>query len=184
MIRRIALLMDTTDKKLFDQIKNNSEKAFHKVFSNYSERFFAFVKTLTGNSDAAKDIVQEFFIKYWEKRHSLTFDVNSFRSYAYRSLFNASLNYLRDSKKIAGEYEINVDMADVDSADAETLDELTANLTRAIEQLPQRCKDIFVAAKIQKKTYTEIATQFGISENTVKVQVSKAYKMLRNKVSS
>lgn len=179
----ILSLMNNTDNNLFEQIRNNNEDAFHKVFNIYCDRLFVFAKMMTADPAVAKDIVQEFFIRYWEKRHYLEFNALSFKTYAFRAVFNASMNHIRDTKKVVGEYEINLDLVDVNDADAETLGELTAILNKAIDQLPQRCKDIFVAAKIQKKSYSEIANQYGISENTVKVQVSKAYRLLRKKVS-
>lgn len=165
---------------LLEQIRLGNEKAFKKLFYQYSERFFLWAYKITQNSSAAEDIVQDFFIRYWERKETLLFHP-SFPAYAYRSIYNASLNYLRDNERFIYGYEITIDLIDPDVED-EDLQELKRILLKAIDELPERCKKIFVMATLERKKYTEVADALGISVNTVKVQVSKAYRILREKI--
>lgn len=78
-------------------------------------------------------------------------------------------------------YEITIDLIDDDVRD-EDIEELKRLLLKAIDELPDRCKKIFVMTTMEKKKYTEVADLLGISVNTVKVQVSKAYRILKEKI--
>lgn len=172
--------MSSAEHILQEQVRRGNEKAFRKLFYLYSDRFFLWAYKITQNSQAAEDIVQDFFVRYWEKRETLFFHP-SFAAYAYRAIYNASLNYLRDNERFVYGYEITIDLIDTDVED-EDLQELKRLLLKAIDELPDRCKKIFVMATLEKKKYTEVADLLGISVNTVKVQVSKAYRILKEKI--
>ena len=169
--------------KLLQKVKGGDEVAFRALFMRYADRFYLWVNKIVDRPDQAQDIVQEFFVKFWERRSTLSFDsAASFQAYAYRSLFNMSLNHIRDNRKLQSGYDIILDIAEDPNTDPGAIEEFYRKMERSIEALPDRCKEIFKMAKIQRKSYEEIAAQLGISENTVKVQVSKAYRILRNTV--
>lgn len=172
--------MNNAEHLLLKKIQMGNEEAFKKLFYLYSDRLYLWAYKLTQNSLAAEDIVQDFFVRYWEKRESLYF-YPAFAPYAFRSIYNASLNYLRDNERFISGYEITIDLVDSD-VENEDLQELERVLLKAIDELPDRCKKIFVMATLEKKKYTEVADMFGISVNTVKVQVSKAYRLLKEKI--
>ena len=172
--------MENLEHRLLRQIKTGNEKAFKKLFYIYNDKFFLWAFKLTRNVEAAEDIVQDFFIRYWEKREILLF-TPSFSAYAYKSIYNASLNYQRYNERFIYGYEITIDLIDKD-IEEEDVNELLRLLLKAIDELPERCKRIFVMATLEKKKYTEVADLLGISVNTVKVQVSKAYRILKKKI--
>lgn len=172
--------MNSSEDLLLDKIRMGDGEAFRKLFYFYSDRFYLWAFKITQDSLAAQDIVQDFFVRFWEKREILSF-YPSFTAYAFRSIYNASLNYLRDNKRFIYGYEVTIDLIDSDVED-EDLQELKRLLMKAIDELPERCKKIFVMATLEKKKYTEVADILGISVNTVKVQVSKAYRMLKEKI--
>jgi RNA polymerase sigma-70 factor (ECF subfamily) len=172
--------MEAEELQLLNQIKAGSEKAFKKLFYKYSNTFFVWALNITQSTEAAEDIVQDFFIRYWEKREILSFQ-SSFSAYAYKSIYYASLNYLRDNERFVYGYEVTIDLMDED-VDEEDVNELQQLLMKAIDELPERCKKIFVLATIEKKKYAEVADMLGISVNTVKVQVSKAFRILKGKI--
>lgn len=174
--------MNCQEKNLLDRITKGDADAFKSLFYLHGSRLCLWANKITGNKEAAEDIVQDFFIKYWENRESLFFSP-SFLSYAYRSVYNASLNYLRDNEKFVYGYEITLSGMSEEDADSEEAKELQRLLLKAIDELPEKCRKIFVMATLEKKKYTEVASKFGISVNTVKVQVSKAYRIIRQKTS-
>lgn len=172
--------MRNEENRFIKKLKTGDEIAFKKIFYLYSDRLFAWAHSITCDSSASADIVQDFFIRCWEKREILP-DNCSFKAYAYKSIYNASLNYIRDNKRFVYGYEITIDLIDDDVRD-EDLEELKRLLLKAIDELPDRCKKIFVMTTLEKKKYVEVADLLGISVNTVKVQVSKAYRILREKI--
>ena len=176
-------MKDPDIQKWLCKLKEGDESVFRKIFMHYADRFFLWTNHILKSPAAADSLVQEFFIRLWERRASLSFsDPSAFQAYAFRSLKNMSLNYIRDNEKLRFGYDIHVDVAEDQAVDPMAVEELYARLESAIEELPSRCKEIFKMAKIQKKSYGEIASSLGISENTVKVQVSKAYRILRNRM--
>lgn len=172
--------MKNEDSSLVEKLKAGDERAFEKIFYLYSNRLFIWAHKITGDHLASADIVQDFFVRCWEKRDILSFN-NSFKAYAYKSIYNASLNYTRDHKRFVYGYEITIDLID-ESVNDEDLKELKRLLSKAVDELPNRCKKIFVMTTLEKKKYSEVADLLGISINTVKVQVSKAYRILREKI--
>lgn len=83
--------------------------------------------------------------------------------------------------KDANELELQIKSEALAALDADfsNEEELSGILQNAINKLPQRCREIFVMKKIEGKEQKEIATELGISENTVEAQMSIAYKKLR-----
>lgn len=173
--------MNTNDKHLTAKIRAGDTNAFKELFYLHSGQLCNWAYKITKNKHAAEDIVQEFFIRYWERKETLEFNP-SFLSFAYRSVYNASLNYLRDNEKYVYGYEITLSGLTEKESNSEEAQELQRLLMKAIDELPNRCKEIFVMVTLEKKKYVEVADQFGISVNTVKVQVSKAYRILREKI--
>ena len=172
--------MNKAEHQLLKLLKTGNEEAFKKIFYLYGDRLFTWAYKITQNVPAAEDIVQDFFIRVWEKRESLIFNP-SFAAYAYRAIYNSSLNYIRDNNRFLYGFEITIDLVDPE-VDSEDLQELKNLLKKAINELPERCRKIFVMATLENKKYTEVAELMGISVNTVKVQVSKAYHILKKKI--
>jgi RNA polymerase sigma-70 factor (ECF subfamily) len=175
--------MDTNEKDLTAKIKAGDIHAFKMLFYLYSARLCNWAYKITQDKYAAEDIVQNFFIQYWMKREILEF-FPSFLSYAYRSIYNSSLNYLRNNKKYVYGYEVVLSGLAGEEANSEDTKELYRLLLKAIDKLPERCKKIFIMVALEKKKYIEVADQLGLSVNTVKVQVSKAYRILREEMKS
>jgi RNA polymerase sigma-70 factor (ECF subfamily) len=169
------------EQRLLNQIKDGDEKAFSTLFYMHSGKLFTLACRITQDVAVSEDIVQDFFIHYWEKKETLVF-YPSFMAYAYQSIYHSALNYLRDNERFVYGYDLTINLADDSDADSEEAQELKRILMKAIDELPDRCKKIFVMATLEKKKYTEVADSLGISVNTVKVQVSKAYRILKEKI--
>ena len=168
--------------KHFERIRKGDTEAFRKIFLAHSDKFYLWAFKIVGDSYAAEDIVQSFFVRLWEKRKALTFsDEAAFFAYSYRAIYNASLNWIRDHDRYSYQYNLFVDVIATEDK-YNVKEELIRLLEKAIEELPVRCKQIFKMARIERKSYSEIADELSISENTVKTQVSKAYHILRKKV--
>ena len=172
--------METVELQLLKQIKAGDEKAFRKLFYMYSDQLFIWAKQILQNREAAEDIVQDFFVGFWEKREILTVKT-SFSAYAYKSIYNASNKYLRDNERFVYGYDVVVDLID-DDVEEEDVNELLQLLQKAIDELPERCRKIFVMVTIERKKYAEVANLLDISVNTVKVQVSKAFRIIKGKI--
>lgn len=170
--------MSTTDEQLVSLVRRGDMAAFKVIFHQHSEKLCKWAWKITNDKQAAEDIVQEFFIYYWQNKETLFFRP-SFLSYAYRAVYNSSLNFVRDNNKFVYA-TINHEslVEEPKHNEEEVLRE--ALVMDAIGKLPPACKKIFYMAKFENKSYAEIAKQLNISENTVRTQVSKAFRLIRN----
>ena len=70
----------------------------------------------------------------------------------------------------------------IEDDDAQERSQTEARLWTAIDSLPEKCRQIFLMSKRDGLKYMEIADELGISENTVRNQISKALKILKDGV--
>ena len=131
---------------------------------------------------AAEDVVQDVFLKIWNKRNDLVINT-SLKGYLFRSTINTSLNYIElNKRKVPIQKEIS---EDVQSAGSKVEDQLVAielqeKLSQSINLLPPKCKQVFMLSRFEGMKYNEIADYMGISVKTVENQMSKALKRLRH----
>lgn len=121
----------------------------------------------------ADDIVQEAFLKAW--RYSEDGGViESFSSFMYRTVRNECLLFLRSKKETVGEEFIQeVSEIDIDTSERD------ARIWRAVATLPEKCRKVLLMGKQQGFSNAEIADELGISEKTVRNQMTKALSRLR-----
>lgn len=156
---------------------NNIEglfKSHYKALCNTANRIIK-------DRDAAEDIVQDVFIKLWNKREEIAID-SSIKGYLFKSIANASLNYL-ESNKIS-KYKVEIENAPpsvfaTDESNSMISEELSKRLEMAIEALPPKCKAIFVLSRFEEMKYQEIALHLDISIKTVENQMGIALEKIR-----
>lgn len=130
--------------------------------------------------DMAEDIAQEAFIKAWEQLKDGG-EINNFKAWIYRCVRNACVDYLRKRKTtvVIDEYDdVDVDENDIDTSN------LDARIWQAIDELPERCREIFLMSKRDGLSIDEIASELNLSIKTVKNQLTKALSRLRESLST
>ena len=133
------------------------------------------------NADLAEDVVQESYASLWEKLQEGTPILNR-KSYLYTMVRNRCLDHLRkkglptESLKPYDTYGI------IDDDDAQERSQTEARLWTAIDSLPEKCREVFILSKRDGLKYEEIAEELGLSVNTVRNQISKALKVLKEGV--
>lgn len=132
---------------------------------------------LVDDAVVAEDMVQDAFMKAWiyiEKGG----EIDNFTAFMYRTLRNVCLSYLRDKRDMLGEeYIPEVEEEDIDTSFRD------AEIWKAIDSLPEKCREIFLMSKRDGLTNEEIADELGISVKTVKNQMTKAFQRLREALS-
>ncbi len=132
---------------------------------------------LVDDAVIAEDMVQDAFMKAWiyiEKGG----EIDNFTAFMYRTLRNVCLSYLRDKRDMLGEeYIPDVEEEDIDTSFRD------AEIWKAIDSLPEKCREIFLMSKRDGLTNEEIADELEISVKTVKNQMTKAFQRLREALS-
>ena len=128
--------------------------------------------------DASEDVVQEAFGLLWEKLSAGEKVVNQ-KGYLYSTVKNRSLDILRKRGSVGEAISLDGSVDDIEEPTVEDA-ELEARLWTAIDTLPEKCREIFLMSKRDGLRQEEIAQELGISLQTVKNQVSKALKILKD----
>ncbi len=169
-----------TIEKRLDPDERMDKDSFENLFREYFSPLISFARKILVDEDDAREVVQKVFINLWEKREEIDLST-SLKSYLITSVHNRSLNVIRDRKKFS--FEEVPDMAgdwDV-SAQIESM-ELEEKINEALQALPEKCRQIFELNRFDGLKYSEIAAQLEISIKTVENQMSKALKILREKL--
>ncbi|MCP4312163.1 MAG: RNA polymerase sigma-70 factor [Bacteroidetes bacterium] len=154
--------------------------SFEDLFREFFPPLMAFAKKILMNGDDAREVVQQVFITIWEKRQEVDLST-SLKSYLFTSVHNRSLNVIRDRKKFAsGEVPDVAGEMDVSSV-IESM-ELEEKIMEVIGSLPEKCREVFELNRFEGLKYSEIAEKLDISVKTVENQMSKALKILREKL--
>lgn len=154
------------------------EKEFDSYFRKLYLPLGMYALRIVGDADTAEDLVADSFSKVWQKiREGL--EIDNFKSYIYQSVRNECLSYLRNKKETVGLeniMEINYETIDISERDAK--------IWKAIDGLPEKCRQVFLLSKRDGLSNEEIAEEMGISIKTVKNQMTKAFSRLREALSS
>ncbi len=129
---------------------------------------------IVDDADVAEDMVQEAFIKTWQRLETGR-EISNFRAFIYRCVRNECLTYLSIQENKAGEElipDIGEEVIDTSFRDA--------RIWKAIDELPEKCREIFLMSKRDGYSNEEIAEELGISIKTVKNQMTKALNRLRD----
>lgn len=156
-------------------LKEGDGAAFRQLFDEYYQALCLFAVNYLQDDAEAADVVQVCFIKYWDLRQNFN-HLAGIRSFLYTAVRNECLNILRNEKRnrkyleqISGECFFRNTLIE---------EEAYRIFYQAIEQLPQQTQKVILLALDGHKN-ANIATELGISENTVHMLKKIAYKKLR-----
>jgi RNA polymerase sigma-70 factor, ECF subfamily len=133
------------------------------------------------DKDIAEDIVQDIFIKLWERRETLVIET-SLKAYLIRSTINQSLNYLKKYRNtLEREFAFGAEIGAESNVTEDTVlfRELSKKAEQAISALPEGCRLVFVLSRHEQLSYREISARLNISVKTVENQMSRALRHLR-----
>lgn len=160
-------------------------QGFEKIFRSEFKRLSYLAQKYVKDQETAREIVHEAFIALWEKRESIDTERNV-RSYLATGIHNKCLNYLRDNRKFNSnllEIEKLADFAEYqDESDHLMEHELSENIRTAIDELPEKCREVFLLSRNENLKYKDIADRMGISVKTVEAQMTKALQYLRTRL--
>ncbi|SHJ80480.1 RNA polymerase sigma-70 factor, ECF subfamily [Tangfeifania diversioriginum] len=173
------------------QLKTGKPAAFKEVFRLLYPRMRGYCKLFIADDNEVEDVIQECFITLWEKRKSINPE-KSIESFIFVILRNRCLNVLKSKKIEDRKVEIeNLDVnelqylyqLDFSEKEEKSIEEmLIESFREAVDELPEKMKQVFVACKIQGKKQKEVAEELGISVKMIEKQISKAKLQIRDKL--
>lgn len=159
---------------------NGSENAYYTLFERHWEQLYSNAVHILHNREIAKDVVQEVFLSFWENRGNQP--IQNVVGYLNRAAKFKALNEIRDDK--ANLYEDVEKASELPEGDHNPLDaeELQEQIAEVIQELPERCREVFVLSREEHLTNKEIADRLDLSQRTVETHISNALKHLRKKL--
>ncbi len=174
---------DQKIKLLITQLNEGNELAFDSLYKHFAHRVFAFALSLSRNRIEAEDVVQEVFLKVWNKKGGISVS-GSFESYLFTICKNSLLNSIRKKEY----HRTFIEYKRTHSGSIPTLDdelngrELEELYQKAIHTLSPRKKEVFVLSQKHALSYLEIAQRLGISVKTVRNQMDAASKDIQHAI--
>ncbi|WP_316751497.1 RNA polymerase sigma factor [Pedobacter gandavensis] len=164
------------EQQLLIQLKSGEESAFGKLYAHYSEMIYGRLLRLLKDPDMADEIIQELFLKVWEKRTQVN-PLQSFKSYLYTIAENLVYDHFRKvarDRKLQEKFrQITTELYTHTEEDL-LIKESMESINKAISTLPPQRQTAFVLCKMEGKSYEEAAEIMGISISTVSNHLVKA----------
>jgi len=169
--------------KLIQALKMGEAKAYTFLVDTYHHKLCVYAYSLAHDHDSAEDIVQNVFMHIWNKRDNLKTDF-SINSFLYKSVYNEFIDQYRKSKTIFPLEKKHIDELSflVEEENQHSFERLIALVKQEINQLPTKCKEIFILSKEDGLSNIEIAEYKNISLKTVEAHMTKAFSTIREKV--
>jgi RNA polymerase sigma-70 factor (ECF subfamily) len=167
-----------SNKNLLNALIRRDQGAFATLHRTYRDRLFVMALYIVENDEEAKDLVQEFFIDFWENRlyEKIT---ASLSSYLLQAIKNRAINYKRNKdtriRLLSGHTAPAVPgmMHPMENR------ELGIELDKAIDELPPMAAKVFRLHYIDKLSHAEISKELNISMSTISSHLDRALKSLR-----
>lgn len=163
------------------EINLGNAAAFKKFFQELYPQLFCFLYRYTRDREAAKDLTQEAFVRFWQARERIDADLGP-RFYLYRIARNLALDNAREQKRTRRTSDLAEDVLvrlSYDPSDAYNCSLAADKLQQSLSVLPERCRAVFILSRYHDFSYGEIARSLDISIQTVKNQMNKALSLLR-----
>ena len=177
----------STDEVLLEDLKQDNHAAFEYLFKRFYPRLLGYAVRFVQDEEVARDILQECFMTFWERRSLLS--AVSLSSLLFLMVRNACLNYLKHGALVR---HISIDyLNDLDgeeklysadlmlSADEPVLyEDLKRQINEALAQLSPRSRKIFLLSRFKGLKNREIAEMLGISVTAVEKHISKSLRLI------
>jgi RNA polymerase sigma-70 factor (ECF subfamily) len=173
-----------SEDEITGRIRMGDIKAFESLFRSSYSSLVKYATTILKDHDSAEEIVQDLFYRLWKERQKLNIE-SSLNGYLFRSVYNRCLHHI-EHQKVVQKYQSDMKYVGYDSPatplQAVQLGELQEKIARTLEELPDRCGEIFYLNRFEGLKYREIADKLSISVKTVEANMGRALKEFRKAV--
>jgi RNA polymerase sigma-70 factor (ECF subfamily) len=182
-------IIASRDRAWVTAIRTGDSAAFEQMFRTYRNDLVAFAESLLHSRDAAQEVVQELFLRIWQQRELWEL-AGPLNAYLFRATRNRAINHLRHERievqfreRVARGGPARMHAAQPPQADQRArVADLAIAIERAVNDLPDRCQEVFRLSRYHRLSNSEVASVLGISANTVEVQMTRALAFLRKRL--
>lgn len=167
--------------QLIHALTTGDPKAYTLLVNTYHHKLCIYAYSFTRDRDLSEDIVQNVFMRIWNKRENLKPDFVII-TFLYKSVYNEFINQYRSQKFVYPLEKKYIDALNniVENEDEHSIERIIKLVKREIQNLPPKCKEIFLLSKEEGLTNIEIAEYKNVSIKSVEAHITKAFSTLRN----
>jgi RNA polymerase sigma-70 factor (ECF subfamily) len=167
---------DPSTEALVRQAQQGDPEAYEQVYRRLAGRVYALCLRMTADGQRAEELTQDAFVRAWERLGSFRGD-SRFSTWLHRLTVNLVLQDRRTQARRAGrEAPMPEGYA---GAVREAFPGTRIDLERGIAALPDGARQVLVLRDVQGYKYREVAEMVGVTVGTVKAQIHRARKLLR-----
>ncbi|MBC8144903.1 MAG: sigma-70 family RNA polymerase sigma factor [bacterium] len=162
------------------RVQNGETVAFRQLYDRYKVQLFLYCLRMVNDRDAAKDVLQDVFIRIHTRREQYRAGTN-FPGWIHTIARNLCLNARRDARDHQS-YDESMPYASAEVSTSDVV--LRQRLAEEIARLPALYRDALVLREYEDLSYQEIADALSATMATVKFRIFKAREMLRTRLGS
>lgn len=180
-IQRLKSLTEKHISDILQQISENSLPAFSAFYTMYFQKLYDFSKYYFQSNETCKEIVSDVFFNIWQNRKNLV-SIRNIDNYLFIAIKNQSIKYKKNNGRneiISLEVFPSDFFVEVENPEHTLIvDEVRLIIQKAIDDLPEKCRIIFLMVREEGLKYKEAAEILSISERTVHAQMVIAVKKI------
>ena len=153
-----------------------------ELYDRFYDELVLWADTILNDMGEAEDLVQDFFVRLWEKKLNENLEGERVRSYLYVSVRNMAIRKVKDQSRMRRIPDISV-VERVWEDEEVTHEDMIDQVLKALDVLPPRSREVLECVHLKNMKYAEVAELLGISVATVKTLLVRSLKTLRGIVS-
>ena len=147
----------------------------------HKDQMYRLALRILRNEDDAKDIVQDSLVKLWNRRKVLG-DIRSHKSFALTTIRNACIDFIRKQKPETNQQD-NLERSDGLNPEKQLdISDQLLKVKQIIRQLNEQQRELIQLRDIEELDYNEISEITGLTVNTIRVNISRARKEIRQQM--
>lgn len=160
-------------------LSENEQIEFKYLFDLLYSELVSYASYYVNDFAEAEDIVQEVFVRLWERRRELK-TVQNIKGYLLLAVKNSCLDYIEHTQ-VMDKYKRYCLLQNIKDDNKEP-EQFIADISILLDKLPEKRRIVLEMSVVECKSYAEIADVLGITLNTVKDHIKKAYAFLRKEL--
>ena len=172
---------DINDQELTSLLSRGSKDAFRQLYNRYGSKIHRFALNYLKSEYDAEELVQDVFLKLWDKRNFLDSSGN-IKSYIYKVAVNSIYDFIRHKNIEQAFHEFSMGKTEEsdDTWEEVVYNDMLAQIEQLMKQMPEQRRKIFKMSKEYGLSNAEIAKSLSLSKRTVENQLYRARTFLKD----
>jgi RNA polymerase sigma-70 factor (ECF subfamily) len=177
----MKMLVRENERIIVERLREGDIESFEIIYNDYFELLYLFSRKYLRNDAEAEELIQQVFLKVWEKRESINPDL-SFKAFIFKTVLNDVYNHIRKKRyeKITSNiYHESLPNYNESTQESIFYRNLKEKIDKLINNLPPKRREIFMLSRKSGLSNDDIADALDLSVRTVENQIHRALNYLK-----